>query len=164
MLGAQPGEGDQLMSEDRSIQSTTCKIEFSPAQRVELQILDETLFTQLHHYFTQVQKMRSVDMMYDAGGKSAFVIIGFNHPTDPKVLGDDATANDKAVAIGSVAIACMPEVQAHPETQTIGPHETICHGVQAVAASMLLSSMQKGAVYECMGMAQKVIMKNRRMM
>ncbi len=149
------------MIEDQPIPAR--KIVFTDEQRVSLHLLDETLHAQLHHYFSEVNKLRGPDVMYDPTGKSAFVVVGFNHPLDSAILGDKATDDDKAVAIGSVAIACMPEVKPHPENQTIGPHETIPHGVQAVAATMLLSAMQKGAAYECMGMAQSVILKHRRM-
>ena len=142
-------------------------INLTPEQLCQLQALDEALYAQLDHHFTQVKAIKNqhgADMVYDPTGPSAFVIVGFNHPVSLDGVPEGVTADDMAVAIASVSIACMPEVHADPVTNTIGPAEAAPHGVQAVAAGMLLSSLQQGAVYETMAMAQSEIIRRRRMM
>jgi hypothetical protein len=122
--------------------------------------LEEAVQAQLHHYFIEVQKIRGMEnMMYDPTGRTAFVVVAFNNVQDHDMLPEEAPEDDKKVAISSSSACIMPEVQPNMETQTIGPHETIKHGVQAVAAAMLLSSLQRGAVQETMAMAQSVVLR-----
>ena len=135
--------------------------ELNDADTAWMQVLDESLHAQLHHHYTEMQKMKP-EMVYDSTGPSCFVVIAFNHPLE---VPDDMSfidSDDKLVAIASASSAIMPEVKPD-ETGVIGPHETIKHGVQAVAAAMLLSSLQNGAILETMKMAQGVILKQRKM-
>ena len=125
------------------------------------QVLDETLRDQLHHYYSEVQKMRGDDMMYDPTGNVAFVTIAFCRPNDVSLLPEDATPSDRKVALGSASSAIMPEIHGN-EDGVIGPPETIPHGVQAVAAAMLLSSLQ-GAMVQIMAASQSMVLKNRSM-
>ena len=131
-------------------------------QKAWKQVLDETLHAQLHHHYVEQQKMKPDEMVWDRDGPSCFVVIGFNHPLDVPVDMSDLTESDKAVAIASASSAIMPAVTPD-EFGVIGPHETIKHGVQAVAAAMLLSSLQNGAILDTMKMSQGVMLKQRKL-
>ncbi|RLC12027.1 MAG: hypothetical protein DRI24_17930 [Deltaproteobacteria bacterium] len=139
--------------------------------QLELDKLDKAMHATLEHYFAATKALKSKAMEgYDPGGKTAFVLVAFNHPNESGIeerLGPEEaakfTAEDRAVAVSASTTVLMPEVIPNAETGTIGPPETMRHGVQAAAAAMLLSSLQNGAVYECCTMAQSAIARQRRM-
>ena len=127
--------------------------------------LEKSLFAALQHYYTEVRKVDAEAKMYDPTGAQGFVVVAFNNVKDEALLlPEDSeielTAQDRAVAISSSSIAVMPYVQPNDEG-TIGPQETIKHGVQAVATAMLLSNLQANAIFQTMKMAQQVIIKQR---
>jgi hypothetical protein len=133
----------------------------TPEQEAWQQVLDETLAAQLHHYYKEVAKIKGEAMMYDPQGNTAFITIAFNHPVNPDLLPDDASSSDLSVALASASSAIMPDIHAN-EHGIIGAAETVPHGVQAVAAAMLLSSLQ-GAMVQVMSAAQQLVLKHRSM-
>lgn len=131
------------------------------AEKLErIKELEAELHEQLHAHYVEVQKVHGDSaMMYDKGGESAFIVIGFNHPVNPALLPEDVDSNDKLAAIGAVSSLIAPYVT--PDANgVIGVTEALPHGIQAVAASALLGSIQQGALMDTMGNAQQLVIKN----
>ena len=134
----------------------------TPEQKARQDVLDHTLHGQLHYYYIEVAKLKqSEHMMYDPQGNTAFITIAFNRPVNPDLLPDDASSSDLSVALASASSAIMPDVEGD-EHGVIGAAETVPHGVQAVAAAMLLASLQ-GAMVDIMSAAQRLVLKHRSM-
>lgn len=127
---------------------------------VRLDLLKEQegiIHAQLHEYYTNCAKINAPDMMYDESGATSFVVVAFNRVQSADLLPEDAEEIDKLAAVACATNMVAPDVTAN-EQGSVGPDETIPVGVHAAAASILLSSIQNGAVVACMKQAQGLVL------
>ena len=101
------------------------------------------------------------DMMFDPKGKRAFVLVAFNHLTDPDLLPADASSDDKLAAVSAVTLTLMPYAKAK-EDGIMSDDVVVKHGVQAVAASLLTSILQQSGITSVLQMAQAKVLQFRR--
>ena len=121
---------------------------------------EKIIHTQLHEYYINCRKINGPDMMYDEAGATSFVIIAFNRVVSDDLLPKDAEPMDRLAAVACATNMVSPDVTAN-ERGSVGPDETISVGVHAAAASILLASIQGGAVVACMKQAQSMVLQHR---
>lgn len=124
---------------------------------------EEEIHQALIKYFVTVHEGEP-DTTYEGDGKTAFVVVAFNKPTDPaqfvsRTDGAPTTRGERATAVTTVLAQICPAVGVSAVDGKVEPAAILSEGVHALCASVLAKFMSEVALQQVVSQARLVMAK-----